>query len=65
METEVLIFMHLFKSHMEDFVLIIIYNIVSLQSDKGLGAGKKPGLDICTKSYANGLGSMKSPSYEF
>ena len=50
---------------MEDFVLIIIYNIVSLQSDKGLGAGKKPGLDICTKSYTNGLGSMKSPSCEF
>ena len=40
METEVLIFMHLFKSHMEDFVLIIIYNIVSLQS---LGAGKNLG----------------------
>ena len=44
-----------FKSHMEDFILIIT---ISVQSEKGLGAGKKRGLVICTKSYANGLGSI-------
>ena len=35
---------------MEDFIVVII---VSFQSGKGLGAGKKRGLDICTKSYVS------------
>ena len=42
---------------MEDFILIII---MLKQSDEGFGSGKKHVLDICTKSYANGLGSIKS-----
>ena len=40
---------------MEDFILIII---ILLKSDKGFGSGKKHELDICTKSYANGLGAI-------
>ena len=40
---------------MEDFILIII---ILLKSDEGLGSGKKHELDICTKSYANGLGAI-------
>ena len=40
---------------MEDFILIII---ILQQSDKGFGAGKTLGLDICTKTYANGLGAI-------
>ena len=40
---------------MEDFILIII---MLQQSDKGFGSGKKHVLDICTKSYANGLGAI-------
>ena len=43
------------KSHMEDFILIII---MLQQSDKGFGSGKKHALDICIKSYANGLGAI-------
>ena len=43
-----------FKSHMEDFILI---TIILLKSDKGFGSGKKE-LDICTKSYVNGLGAI-------
>ena len=43
------------KSHMEDFILIII---MLLKSDEGFGSGKKHVLDICTKSYANGLGAI-------
>jgi hypothetical protein len=43
------------KSHMEDFILIII---MIQQSDKGFGSGKEHVLDICTKSYANGLGAI-------
>ena len=41
------------KSHMEDFILIMLH-----QSDKGFGSGKKHVLDICTKSYSNGLGAI-------
>ena len=44
-----------FKSHMEDFILVII---ILLKSDKGFGAGKKCGLDIYRESYANGLGAI-------
>ena len=43
------------KSHMEDFILIII---MLQQSGEGLGSGKKHVLDICTKSYSNGLGAI-------
>ena len=43
------------KSHMEDFILIII---MLQQSYEGFGSGKKHVLDICTKSYANGLGAI-------
>ena len=50
------------KSHMEDFILIII---MLQQSYKDFGSGKKHVLDICTKSYSNGLGAIKSPPYEF
>ena len=35
------------KSHMEDFILIII---MLLKSDEGFGSGKNHVLDICTKS---------------
>ena len=38
---------------MEDFILIII---MLQQSDEGFDSGKKHVLDICTKSYSNGLG---------
>ena len=51
-----------FKSHMEDFVLIII---ILLKSDKGFGSGKKHQLDICTKFYANRLGAIQRPPYDF
>ena len=44
-----------FKGQMEDFILIII---ILQQSDKGFGDGKTRGLDICTKTYANGLGAI-------
>jgi hypothetical protein len=40
---------------MEDFILIII---TLQQSDKSFGSGKNHVLDICTKSYANGLGAI-------
>ena len=43
------------KRHMEDFILIII---MLQQSGEGLGSGKKHVLDICTKSYSNGLGAI-------
>ena len=43
------------KSHMEDFILIII---ILQQSDEVFGSGKKHVLDICTKSYSNGLGAI-------
>ena len=43
------------KSHMEDFILIII---MLQQSDEGFGSGKKHVLDICIKSYSNGLGAI-------
>ena len=43
------------KSKMGDFILIII---MLQQSDKGFGDGKTRGLDICTKTYANGLGAI-------
>ena len=43
------------KSHMEDFILI---TIKLQQSDKGFGSGKKHVLDICKKSYSNGLGAI-------
>ena len=41
---------------MEAFILIII---MLQQSDEGFGSGKKHVLDICTKSYANGLVQYK------
>ena len=47
---------------MEDFILIII---TLQQSDKSFGSGKNHVLDICTKSYANGLGAIQSPPYDF
>ena len=50
------------KSDMEDFILIII---MLQQSDKGFDSGKKHVLDICTKSYSNGLGAIQSPPYNF
>ena len=40
------------KSHMEDFIPIVI------KSDEGFGTGKNHVLDICTESYANGLGAI-------
>ena len=40
---------------MEDFILIII---MLQQSDNGFGSEKKHEFDICTKSYANGLGAL-------
>ena len=40
---------------MEDFILI---TIKLQQSDKGFGSGKKHVLDICKKSYSNGLGAI-------
>ena len=40
---------------MEDFILIII---MLQQSNEGFGSGKEHVLDICTKSYANGLGAI-------
>ena len=40
---------------MEDFILIII---MLLKSDNVFGSGNKHELDICTKSYANGLGAI-------
>ena len=43
------------KCHMEDFILIII---MLQQSNEGFGSGKEHVLDICTKSYANGLGAI-------
>ena len=43
------------KSHMEDFILI---TIKLQQSDKGFGSGKRHVLDVCTKSYSNGLGAI-------
>ena len=43
------------KSHMEDFILIII---ILQQSDEVFGSGKKHVLDICKKSYSNGLGAI-------
>ena len=43
------------KSHIENFILIIS---MLQQSEKGFGSGKKQVLDICTKSYANGLGAI-------
>ena len=47
---------------MEDFILI---TIKLQQSDKGFGSGKKHVLDICKKSYSNGLGAIQSPPYNF
>ena len=47
---------------MEGFILIII---MLQQSYEGFGSGKKHVLDICTKSYANGLGAIESPPYDF
>ena len=43
------------KSHMDEFILIII---MLQQSYKGFGSGKNHVLDICTKSYSNGLGAI-------
>ena len=43
------------KSHLEEFILFII---MLLKCDEGFGSGKKHVLDICTKSYANGLGAI-------
>ena len=43
------------KSHMEDFILIII---MLQQSGKGFDSGKNHVLDIYTKSYADGLGAV-------
>ena len=43
------------KSHVEDFILI---TIMLQQNDEGFGSGKKHVLDICTKSYSNGLGAI-------
>ena len=43
------------KSHMEDFMLIVI---MLQQSDDGFGSGKEHVLDICTKPYSNGLGEI-------
>ena len=43
------------KSHMEDFILLVI---MLQQSDKGFGSGKKHVLDICKKSYSNGLSTI-------
>jgi hypothetical protein len=43
------------KSHMDEFILIII---MLQQSYEGFGSGKKHVLDICTKSYSNGLGAI-------
>ena len=40
---------------MKEFILIII---ILLKSDKGFGSLKKHELDICTKSYTNGLGAI-------
>ena len=51
-----------FKSDMEDFILVII--MLQL-SDEGFDSGKKHVLDICTKSYSNGLGAIQSPPYNF
>ena len=50
------------KIHMEDFIIIII---MSQQSYEGFGSCKNYVLDICTKSYANGLGAIESPPYDF
>ena len=36
-----------------------------LKSNEGFGSGKNHVLDICTKSYANGLNAIKSPRYNF
>ena len=47
------------KSHMDKFILLII--IMLQQSYKGFGSGQKHVLNICTKSYSNGLG----PPYDF
>ena len=44
------------KSYMEDFILTV--NLMLLKSDQGFGSGKNHMLDICTKSYANGLGAI-------
>jgi hypothetical protein len=43
------------KSHMEEFILIII---MLLKSDESLGSGKKHALDISSESYANELGAI-------
>ena len=43
------------KSHMDEFILIII---MLQQSYEGFGSGKNHVLDICTKSYSNGLGAI-------
>ena len=43
------------RSHMDEFILIII---MLQQSYEGFGSGKKHVLDICTKSYSNGLGAI-------
>ena len=50
------------KSHMDEFILIII---MLQQSYEGFGSGKNHVLDICTKSYSNGLGAIYSPPYNF
>ena len=47
---------------MKDFILIII---LLVKSDKGFGSGKKHQLDICTKFYANRLGAIQRPPYDF
>ena len=44
------------KSHMEDIVWIII---MLQQSDKGFDSGKKPVLEICTKSLQMDLVQYK------
>ena len=43
------------KSHMDEFILIIL---MLQQSYEGFGSGKNHVLDICTKSYSNGLGAI-------
>ena len=43
------------KSHMKEIILIII---MLQQSYEGFGSGQKHVLDICTKSYSNGLGAI-------
>ena len=43
------------KSHMDEFILIII---MLQQSYEGFGSGKNHVLDICTKSYSKGLGAI-------